>query len=473
MANLGLSGLASGIDTASIVEQLMTLERQSTQKIGWKQTRATEHQTVLKDIQTKVAKLKDAAAALKATNGAWNESQAVESSDSARVAVAKISGAGIGGRSISVERLASSAQKGFSVGDLAAGGSLTIASGAADPVTGVRANSMSFTFAEDATASAMAEQINARGGSPVYAAVVKNAAGEERLVLSARTTGESSRVDVTSDVLSADAAYASKPDSLNARYRLDGDTAARETETNVVENAIAGLRLTFKGLTSAPATITVGAPDIDRSGVKTKIRAFVDAYNGLVTSARTEINEKSVSNPQSTADLKLGQLFGDTGLNGLLSTMRNELRTKVAGVDGIDELADLGIDVPKASGGAVSADAKAGKFSVDDAKLTQALEADWTKVSAFFEGFATKVEALVNTQTRSDGSGVLDQRIKNDDRSLKVLADTLAKMNTRLDAREKRLTAQFAAMELALSSANTQQSWLSGQLTALNGSNKS
>ena len=41
MADLGLSGLASGVDTATIVSQLMALERQKTTRLGYRQTAVT------------------------------------------------------------------------------------------------------------------------------------------------------------------------------------------------------------------------------------------------------------------------------------------------------------------------------------------------------------------------------------------------------------------------------------------------
>src|SRR4051794_3851278 len=126
MSSLGMSGLASGVDTSSIVAQLMTLERQATTKYTNKQTKVTAEQAALKGIATKLTALKTAADALKKDGTAWNTTQTVESSDPTRVAVSKTSGAGAGGHSISVDRLAASAQLGYKLGDLTAGGSITV-----------------------------------------------------------------------------------------------------------------------------------------------------------------------------------------------------------------------------------------------------------------------------------------------------------------------------------------------------------
>jgi flagellar hook-associated protein 2 len=454
MASLGgMSGLASGIDTASIVDQLMAIERQATTKISNKQTQVKAEQTVLKGIAAKLAALKTASAAVKKDADVFKPVQTVESSDPTRVAVSKLSGAGSGGHSVQVDRLASSAQRGYSIGDLTAGGTLSV-------------NGVAFTFDPGATPSSMADAINARADSPVFAAVIKSGT-DQRLVLSARTTGETSRFTVASSVLTEDPVYESTPSSLNALYRIDGAATATQSQTNVVDDALAGLRLTFKGVTTSPASVTVGAPDIDRSQVKSKIKAVVDAYNSLVDTTRTALNEKSVPNPATTTDLGKGRLFGDTGLNAMLSRFRTDLRDTIGGLSGVDDLGDLGIGVPKTTGGAASADAKAGRFTIDDDKLTKAIADDWTKVSKFMDAFASKVSDMVDNQTGKTSS-LIDQRLVGEDKTTKRLADQLVALNARLDSHQKRLKAQFSAMETALSNSQSQQAWLTGQINALN-----
>jgi flagellar hook-associated protein 2 len=454
VSSLGLSGLASGVDTSSIVANLMALERQKTTKLAGRQTAIRAEQTLLKNVAAKLLAFKSASEALKKDGDVFKPAQGVESSDPSRVAVSRVSGAGVGGTSIQVDRLASSARRGYSLGDLTAGGTLAV-------------GTTSFTFDPGATTASVVDAINARGDSPVFAAVVKNAAGAERLVLSSRTTGESGRFTISSSFLTEDATYASPPDTLNALFKLNGAATATESQTNVLDDAIPGLRVSLKGVTTSPASIVVSAPDIDRGAVKSKIKAVVDAYNAIVDTTRNAVNEKPVANAATTSDLGKGRLFGDTGMNALLSTLRSSLRETLGGLSGIDDLGDIGIGVPKSSGGASTADAKAGRFTIDDEKLTKALDTDWTKVAKFFDAFAAKVGGLVDAQTGKTAS-MIDQRVKNEDASIKMVGDQLTRLNARLDAQEKRLKAQFAAMESALQSSQSQQSWLTGQINALN-----
>lgn len=472
MGDLGLSGLASGVDTSGIIDKLMEAERAKATPITYKQSRVTAQQSALKDIAAKLSALKDAADALRRTGSAWGSTQQVASSDATRLGVSKISGAGIGGHSIQVDRLAASAQRGFSIDNVGADGKLTAAAG-------LTIGTKTFSFAAGATAASIVDSINGASDSPVYAALVKNSAGEQRLVLSARTTGESSRFTATVSGFTEDAAYATPPPDpvtgatvLNAQYRLDGSSTVLESETNVLEDTIPGLRLTLKGVTSAPVSVTVSAPDIDRDAVKAKIKAFVDAYNAVVTATRSELDEKRVVNPTNSLDASRGSLFGDTGLESMLSGLRNDLRVTLtdlsdaADPSAIDDLGDLGIGVPAASGGVTSQDAKDGKFTLDEEKLSQALDSDWTKVADFFDEFSGKVDTLVKAQTGTTTS-LLDGRVKSDDRQLKDLSDQMDALNERLKSEEARYKAQFAAMELALQNSQTQQAWLTGQLNAL------
>jgi flagellar hook-associated protein 2 len=449
MSDLGLSGLASGVDTSGIIAKLMQVE----------QRKVTAQQTALKAIAAKLSALNDAAAALKKSASAWTPSQAVASSDPTRVAVAKISGAGIGGHSIQVDRLASSAQRGFSLDNVGADGTLTAAGS-------LTVAGKTFDFAAGATPASIVDSINAASDSPVYAALITNSSGQQRLVLSARTTGESSRFTASGTGITEDPVYESAAGTLNAQYRLDGDPTERESQSNVVEDAVAGLRLTLKGVTTSPVSVTVAAPDIDRDAVKSQIKSFVDAYNAVVTTTRAALDEKPVVNPANATDAAKGSLFGDTGLESMLSGLRNGLRDTLSGLTGIDDLGDLGIGVPSTSGGASTQDAKDGKFTIDDGKLTDALNSDWTKVAGFFDAFASKVDGLVKAQTGAT-NGLIDGRVKSDDGQLKDLSTQMDALNARLKSEEDRYKAQFAAMELALQNAQNQQSWLTGQINSL------
>jgi flagellar hook-associated protein 2 len=469
MAGLSLSGLASGVDTASIVDQLMALERQKLTTIGYRKAAVTGQQDALKEVASKLSSLKDAALAL-STETTWTQKQTVESSDPTRVAVSLMAGAGIGGQSISVDRLASSAQRRFNFTGAAfdAQGKTT----SAETITLAYADGSShatINLDAGATKQQIADAINAKTSGPAVAAVVKDANGVEQLYLSARKTGKDSDFTASFSAAAAeDGTFVrATGDDLQAAYRI-GAGAQQLSSTNVVENAIPGVRLTLKGITAAPASVTVTEPALDRDAIKTKVKAFVDAYNAVVDTTRSKLTETRVKSPTSDFQAARGQLFGDSGMTAMLSRVRQDMAKVVSDV-GINDLGDLGVGIPKATGTS-SADAKAGKLVLDETKLTAALDSDFTAVKSFLSTFSKDVETFVKGQT--GGSGIIDDRIKSGDAQNKRIQDQIDKANERIDAREKRLKAQFAAMEAALQNSQTQGAWLAGQINGLN-ANKS
>ena len=59
MADLSLSGLASGLDTPAIISQLMAIERQGQTRMQYRQKNVQAQATGLKDVKTKLEALQD------------------------------------------------------------------------------------------------------------------------------------------------------------------------------------------------------------------------------------------------------------------------------------------------------------------------------------------------------------------------------------------------------------------------------
>src|SRR6187200_3528010 len=98
--SLALSGLASGVDTSAIIQQLMAIESQGKTRLTNKQSQSQAREAGLKDIQAKLTALKTAADAL-AADSTWKSAQTADSSDAARVGVTLLGGtAGAGGTTL-------------------------------------------------------------------------------------------------------------------------------------------------------------------------------------------------------------------------------------------------------------------------------------------------------------------------------------------------------------------------------------
>ena len=113
MPGIQLSGLASGLDTASIIDQLMAVERQPRTRIEMRQASEQARRDGLNQVPTQLKTLQDAATALRSA-ATWADTQTATSTDTTKLDVTRTGGAGPGGYDIAITRLASSTQRTYS-----------------------------------------------------------------------------------------------------------------------------------------------------------------------------------------------------------------------------------------------------------------------------------------------------------------------------------------------------------------------
>ncbi len=452
MGGISLSGMASGLDTNAIISQLMAIERNKIAKQNLRSKGIDAEAAGLRDVQSKLRALKSASESVRSV-GLWADTQTVESSNPAKLAVERTGMAPAGGHSMWARQLASAEQEGFTYTPSSTAGELTV-------------GGKTVAIPANATSADVASLVNGTADLAVYATAVDG----DTLVFTARKTGSAGAFDVASAQLSADAALTSA--AKDAEYSLDGGTTWKTSSSNVLTDAIVGLKVTLKGTTAAAETINVGVAGVDTAAVKEKLKAFVTAYNDVITATRAKVQEKGVRDPQTAADAAKGRLFGDTGLNGVLSRLRSVMSDAVAGITdtAMDQLLEIGISTGKASsGGTTSIDSKIGKLAIDEAKLDAAL-ADPAKVRELLgaggnPGFTQKIEALLEAEGGT--SGVLSERLKVNSSEQKRVKDRIVSIEQRIAAQEERLRGQFTAMEKALSLSQSQGSWLMGQIASM------
>lgn len=452
MGGISLSGMASGLDTNGIISQLMAIERNKIAKQNLRSRGIDAEASGLRDVQSKLRALKTASEALRSV-GLWADTQTVESSNPAKLAVERTGMAPAGGHSMWARQLASAEQEGFTYTASTTDGTLTV-------------GGKTVAIPANATTADLASSINKTADLAVYATAVDG----DTIVFTARQTGTAGAFDVASTQLAADASLTAA--AKDAEYSLDGGATWKTSSSNVLTDAIVGLKITLKGTTPAAETINVGVAGVDTAAVKEKLKAFVNAYNEVITATRAKVDEKGVRDPQNAIDAAKGRLFGDTGLNGVLSRLRSVMSDAVAGITdtAMDQLLEIGISTGKAtSGGTTSPDAKIGKLTIDDARLDAAL-ADPIKVRQLLgadgkPGFAQKIEALLEAEAGT--GGVLAGRLKNNSSEQKRVKDHITDIEERIAAQEKRLRMQFTAMEKALSLSQSQGNWLMGQISAM------
>jgi flagellar hook-associated protein 2 len=445
MAGIQVGGLASGMDTESIITQLMSIEQVPRTRMARQQVTVQARQDALRSIDTKLTNLKLAALDLRSA-ALWSPKQSIASGTEGVLTARQLAGAAPGGYSVGVSSLASADSRTYQWN--AGGGSLTV-----DYKAGAGPLSKTFDLTGQSLDDAVST-INSDGTSPVWAV---NVGG--KLSLSRRETGDHATWGFDASG-SAVGALTGSREGADAAYTIAGDATTYTSHTNVASEGLPGVELTFKSI--GTSTVTVSAPAANPADVAAKLKAFVTAYNDTVDLVRSKLTEKRVVNPQSDADAQQGALFGDASLSNVLTSMRQTISG--AGLD------SLGVKVA-ATGSGNSPDALAGKLTFDQS----AFDAAWATSPAGVQaklgspdaaGFAQSFEALLEPITRS-GDGLMDQRVGDADSELTYIKSSLATIDLRLQTKEDRLRKQFTAMESALAASQSASASLAGQLAQL------
>lgn len=422
------TGLASGIDTASIIENLMKLERRPIQRLNAERDAIGIRQAALNEIGGLLTGVRNAARDLSSPTALLS---AGARSTNATVAEAHAtSGAAHGSYNISVPALARTHTAASDIGaTLTAGTHLDITAGGITHSVQVQ---------EGDTLMSFAARINATEGAGATASVI-----DGRLMLSARTSGQEATF-----TLGGDAApglnMTTTQTGQDATVHINGLTVTRPT--NTITDAIDGVSLTLTA--QGQTTVDVG---LDTDAATAEARGFVDAYNNLMRNLRAV----SAYDPASGT---AGTLQGDQTINQIAGQLRTVAGSAVSGADGAHTtLASIGIT----SG-------RDGLLRLDEDAFAAALNQNPDGVRAVFgrddgiagvgagDGIARRLGAIADDlATNSIGA-----RNANYASTLGRIDKKIADMEQFMSLREQTLRGQWQAMERAVSQINGQGAFL-------------
>lgn len=431
-----VSGLVSGLDTSSLISQLMQIEAQAQTAL---KSRLSVEQTTLSSLQglnSAFSSLATSAGDL-AKSTAWNP-VAVTSSSPDVVATAGPN-AVTGPVTLTVNAVAQSHQVSFNTTALMTD---TVATGPTVHLAFADGTSEDLATG-DGSLSSVISALNA-SGTGVKASTVQLSDGTYRLQVTSTATGANKVFTMTnadgSAVLGGSTVVTQGQD---ASITVGPDTLT--SATNTFSGLVNGLTITLKN--GATGSVTLDATQ-DVSAMSAKVKALVDSVNAALTKIDT------LSGYDATTKVA-GPLQGDAGIAGV----RNSLLDSVYPSDGTS-LASVGIQLDRY-----------GKLVFDQSAFEQAYAADPAGVAAKFTsgttpGFAARVQTAA--QSASDPiSGTITASITGSNSEIKDLQDSIADWDTRLALKQESLQRQFTALETALSQMNSQSNWLSGQLGSL------
>lgn len=448
--SLSIDGIASGLNTTELIEQLMQIERRPITQMQQRKQTYQQRMDAWRDVNMRLANLETKLGnlllsstfeAIKATSSAPDAVTATARADAAvgtyRIVVKQVAKAQI---------VASASPLSTPASDrLGLSGTVTV-NGVAVPVD------------ESMSLRDIASALNASEAG-VRATIVDN-----RLVIEHKELGKPlDLVDSSAaadgvlkqlGILTQDQATGQWVANViqheqNAVIEVNGIEVTRPS--NVIDDVVDGITFTIHDRGSDEERTAVIEVAKDANDAVAKIKEVVDQINSALEFMASRLEKGAV-------------LQGDATLIRLQSALRLELMERVDTGTPYSTLSAIGLRF-----------SREGRLEVDETKLREALEADAQAVYKLFaadtkggdaaDGIARRLRDLIRSYTQT--GGVIASRREMFERQIKDIDASIERMEERLSRQEERLYRQFRAMEQALSALQTQSAWLQMQLVQM------
>ncbi|MDY7103125.1 MAG: flagellar filament capping protein FliD [Actinomycetota bacterium] len=512
--SFSIDGLSSGLDTTSIINQLMRVERMPITRLESRQTTIESRKSVWNDLDAKLSSLRTLASDLTA-GGRLGAMAATSSAEELATATAA-PGASSGSFQFSVESLAASHQLlsgGFaSATSLVGAGRVELATGLAglgaenldasgaaagtyaltvsevsggtatvtydgveqtvastgaitltdsqggtvsfDAATGLTVGSASVAVVETdgtTTVSQLATDIDATGIGA--SASVLNVGGTDpsRIFLSADGAGSANAIEINSDLAALSGGNVEELRAATDAVLDLGNGFQITRSSNRVEDLLPGVTIDLRKADPG-TTVTVNVSN-DVDSLVEDVGAMVDALNDVLNTT----NKARSSDPEAGTK---GALSGDSRAFTLTSQLRTALSHAVPGGD-YAVLGQVGIEVQQD-----------GTFLFKEDELREALAADPDGVRRLLAGDgageAGVIGELVDTVDALTGTnGLVDAAVDGADNEIRRIGGDIARYEERMDLVETRLRRQFAGLETMLQQMNAQMSQLQQSIANL------
>ncbi len=491
---ISFTGLASGMDTNKLIQQLVSLESQPIQQMQSQQQTFQSKLSAIGTLRGLVQDLQSKAKTLESKDSFASYFTSV--SVAGHLAASAGGSANEGTHTVTVNQLATIDRWSF---DGVADKTTDLASANGQHVA-FSVNGTNYDVVLTAANSSLediAAGINSTAGDAVSASVVNSGTDANpsyQLVLTSKASGQDNRISAIVNTVAGLTIDATGPNGsgvaqsannitvgLNAEAVIDGLTVTRDT--NEFNDVVAGLSITAQSADpSLELSVSVTA---DTGAIKTKINDFVTAYNKLVDYVNTQ---NTYSKDQGAG----GLLFGDAILGQVMSQTRGALFNVPLSVvqsdtAGFSTLSLIGIKTQSD-----------GKLQVDDTVLSDKMAADLSKVADLFvdsDGFdnggalpntpayykdtttdsglaATldrTIQRMFDTFTGPGGKvfkGVFDTRTESYNASISKLLKDIDAKQVQVDAFQANLVTRFANLEKLMGGLQAQGASLSAALSS-------
>jgi len=451
-------GLATGLETSSIIEQLMKLERQPITRLETDKTWLNNRLTAFTELDTRLKKFSDSIKNLNYSDTLLKRSVKQSSEE---YLSATVSREALPGTSYQVEVVSlAQVQKSVAESGVSSKTSSSFGTGSLNLSVDGTSHSIDITSANNSLEGIMAAINKADLG--VKAAIINDGTtAPYRLILTGEDVGKEFSLNTSGLTGGTDSlgqfniddglgniTNAPVQEATQAHIRVDGVDIY--SDSNTVTEAIPGVTLDL--LQEKLGTTTSLSIAVDKDNITSTIKDFATGYNEMM----------SFITSQSVIDGKGGGVLGgDSGINAIKRHLQSMLTQQNENSGVFSSLSQLGFETQKD-----------GTLEVNEKTLSAAINTNLDSVVSLLageegvDGIATKYKDYLYEMTNS-GTGMLKGRKESINSNLERIDNQVTKMEARLEQRQKTWEAQFTAMETLVSGLNSQSSYLTQQMNML------
>ncbi len=466
-----ISGLATGNDWNSTIDQLMAVERKPITAWVNRQNQYTRDKDAWKDINSRLLSLKTKSEAL--TESSLWQGRTATSSDTSVFTATADNTATAGTYDLKVKQLALAQQ----VRSAQQADAWTVG---ADSSFTLNGKLISVTAGQ--TLAQVASAINSADyadGDEVSATVVDN-----HLILKAAEPGSANTLTLsdTSGTLMTDLNVISAPDTFvtelqgaqDAIFSVDGIEVTRSANTGI-DDVITGVTISLQDVTGidgidawpadySAATLTVAT---DTGSIFNAVKAWVDQYNSSTDFIR---RQTQITLGSDGAVSGTGELAGNIFATQIENRLYNVAMGRYSSAGEYTSLSAIGVEL------GTYGTSDANKLIIDETALRAAITANPDAVRSLFakdtdgsagydEGIAVGMDEYLTPLTQY--GGLLADQQDAMQSSIDMLQDRIDAFDLILERREAGYRTTFTNLEMALAKFQNTASWLTGQLSQL------
>lgn len=448
-----LSGLASGLDTSSIIAKLMA---NATLPQTLLNNQITSEQRTMSALQTLNSQFASLATATAPLTGSYTaNAMAATVSDPSVASASATSTAAAGNLSFSVDRLAARQS------DVTAAMSIWTAS------TGLAITTSTGTINVTAASTSLDDVAAAINGAGAGVTATKVQAGTDgsgnplyRLQLQSTSTGASSAYSITAggqDII-AGLGGTNLTQAADAQITLWAGTSAAQavtSSTNTFATVLPGVTLAVKGLSSGAISLDVSQ---DTQADASTVQGLVTSVQNILALVQQGSSASTSTDPTSGATTtNLGPFTTDSTVRTAAQDLTDALTLDANGTS----LSSIGINLDEN-----------GNITFDSSTFQTAMTNDPAGTQSLLATVTSRV-SQVATNVSDPTAGSLSTEISGEKDTIAAMQQKSTDMATLLTQKQTQLEQQFSYMETMISQINSQGSFLTSYFDSLNGTSSS